>query len=52
MYQEYRVGVKIQWPVGIMIRNNQNITGIIINEKEHKLSQYADDTLFFFRRNK
>ena len=33
--------------LGIMIRNNQNITGIIINEKEHKLSQYADDTLFF-----
>ena len=33
--------------LGIMIRNNQNINGIIINMKEHKLSQYADDTLFF-----
>ena len=26
----------------------KNINGIIINEREHKLSQYADDTLFFF----
>ena len=33
--------------LGIMIRNNKNINGIIINEREHKLSQYADDTLFF-----
>ena len=30
----------------IMIRNSINISGIIINDKEHKLSQYADDTLF------
>ena len=33
--------------LGIMIRNNKDIKGIIINEKEHKLSQYADDTLCF-----
>ena len=33
-----------------MIRNNKNINGIIINEREHKLSQYADDTLFFLDR--
>ena len=33
--------------LGILIRNNKDIKGIIINEKEHKLSQYADDTLFF-----
>ena len=30
----------------IMIRNNKNMNGIIINDKEHKLSQYADDTIF------
>ena len=31
--------------LGIMIRNNKTIKGIIINKKEHKLSQYADHTL-------
>ena len=33
--------------LSILIRNNKDIKGIIINEKEHKLSQYADATLFF-----
>ena len=28
------------------MRNNKHIKGIIINENEHKLSQYADDALF------
>ena len=32
--------------LGIMTRNNMNISDIIINDNEHKLSQYADDTLF------
>ena len=32
--------------LGIMIRNDMNISGIIIDDKEHKLSQYADDTIF------
>ena len=31
--------------LGIMNRNNMNISGIITNYKEHKLSQYANDTL-------
>ena len=30
-----------------MLRNNENITGIKINNKEFKLSQYADDTQIF-----
>ena len=32
--------------LGVMIRNNKDINGIVINDKEHKSSQYADDTLF------
>ena len=32
--------------LAIMIKKNRNIKGIIINDKEHKLSQYADDTVF------
>ena len=30
--------------LGKMIRKNNDIKGIIINDKEYKLSQYADDT--------
>ena len=30
----------------LMIRNNMNIKGIVINDKEHKQSQYSDETLF------
>ena len=32
--------------LGITIRNKKGIKGIVINNKEHKLSQYADDTVF------
>ena len=30
-----------------MIRNNNDIRGIIIDNKEYKISQYADDTQLF-----
>ena len=30
-----------------MIRNNNDIHGIIIDNKEYKISQYADDTQLF-----
>jgi hypothetical protein len=33
--------------LGSMIRKNNNITGISIDNKENKLSQYADDTKLF-----
>ena len=32
--------------LGNTIRNKKGIKGIVINNKEHKLSQYADDTVF------
>lgn len=34
--------------LGILIRNDRNIRGIVINGKEYKLSQYADDTSLIF----
>ena len=34
--------------LGIILRNNKDIKAIVINNKEHKSSQYADDTLFIF----
>ena len=30
--------------LGILIRNNKDIKGIVIEGEEYKLSQYADDT--------
>ena len=33
--------------LGKMIRNSNDIHGIIIDNKEYKISQYADDTQFF-----
>ena len=33
--------------LGIMIKNYETVREIKINEKEYKLSQYADDTLMF-----
>ena len=34
--------------LGILIRNDKDIKGITIEEKEYKLSQYVEDTLFIF----
>lgn len=34
--------------LGIIIRNNQNIKGIVLDGEEYKLSQYADDTSLIF----
>ena len=33
--------------LGKMIRNNNDIRGIMIDNKEYKISQYADDTQLF-----
>ena len=30
--------------LAILIKQNTNIKGIIVNGKEHKITQYADDT--------
>ena len=30
--------------LALLIKQNKDIKGIVINDKEHKLSQYADDT--------
>lgn len=31
--------------LSILIKQNNHIKGIFVNDKEHKISQYADDTL-------
>lgn len=33
--------------LGILLRNNKDTKGIIIEGEEYKLSQYADDTTMF-----
>ena len=33
--------------LGILFRNNPHITGIHIDRKEYKISQYADDTCIY-----
>ena len=38
--------------LGIMVRENDKIKGIIINNTEHKLSQYVDDTEFLLAGDK
>jgi hypothetical protein len=38
--------------LGIMTRENMDIKGITINDVEHKLSQYADDTEFLLEGDK
>ena len=38
--------------LGKMIRKNEDIKGIVINNKEYKLSQYADDTQIFLDGSK
>ena len=30
--------------LAIMIKQNKDLKGIVINDKEHKISQFADDT--------
>ena len=36
-------------PLAQLIRDDNNIKGIIINREEHKISLYADDVLLYFR---
>lgn len=31
--------------LSILIKQNKNVKGILVNNTEHKISQYADDTL-------
>lgn len=38
--------------LAIMVRENKDVQGIEINNVEHKLSQYADDTEFFLAGDK
>ena len=38
--------------LAIMVKNNKNFKGIQINNKEHRLSQFADDTSFILNGSK
>ena len=44
----FLIGAEI---MGIMLRQSNRIEGIIFNEKEIRLSQYADDTLIYLSAN-
>ena len=35
--------------MGCMVRENKNITGLVINNNEHKLKQFADDCTCTFK---
>jgi hypothetical protein len=38
--------------MGIMIRNSISIKGIVVNDREHKIFQYADDTVLLLKGTK
>ena len=44
----FLIGAEI---LGIMLRQSNQIEGVIFNENEIRLSQYADDTLIYLNAN-